>query len=288
MPTLQNDQLSVTIHHQGAELASVIDQRDQTQYVWQADPAHWGRHAPVLFPIVGRLREDQYQHRGQPYRLTQHGFARDCAFELTETDPDFLQFVLQADVETLAVYPFDFALGIRYTLADRSLTVAYTVENRGEAVMPFGLGAHPAFTCPLVPGELMTDYDLVFSHPETAARHLLAGGLYTGETEPVLTDADRIPVTPTLFDQDALVFHELASEWVALRSRVSGREVRVSLAGFPYLGLWSKPGAPFVCLEPWQGLADYTDASGDMTDKPGMHLLMPEQVHQAAYVLTFG
>ena len=288
MPVLQNDFLALTVHPQGAELASVRDQQDQTEYLWQADPSHWGRHAPVLFPIVGRLKDDQYRYGGQIYGLSQHGFARDCSFELVENRANLLDFRLSADEETRQRYPFDFVLHIRYTLAGRELTVSYQVANRGQVPMPFSIGAHPAFNCPLVAGESFADYDFVLAQPETAERHRLAGGLYTGEVETVFDGSNHLPLTPALFEQDALVFHHLQSEWVALRSRVSGREVRMTIGSFPYFGLWTKPGAPFVCLEPWQGLADYTDASGDLTDKPGIHLLMPKQVHTSSYTITFG
>ena len=287
MSTLENEFLHVAVNLKGAELASVRDRQNQTEYLWQADPSFWGRHAPLLFPIVGRLKDDHFQHHGQSYHLTQHGFARDLPFVPQPAEAGSLRFRLRATPETKQRYPFDFQLDVMYSLAERDLTVTYEVSNPGREPMPFSIGAHPAFRCPLVEGETFSDYELVLAEPETVDRHLLAGGLYSGEVERVLDAHDRLPLNATLFQRDALVFHELASEWVALRSRVSGREVRMYIQEFPYFGLWTKPGAPFVCLEPWQGLADYTDASGDLTEKPGIHLLLPAQTHRASYRVSF-
>jgi galactose mutarotase-like enzyme len=287
MSILQNDSLKLAVNLQGAELTSVRDLKDDTEYLWQADPSFWGRHAPVLFPIVGRLKDDQFQHRGQAYHLTQHGFARDLPFVPQQAPEGSLTYRLQATPETKQRYPFDFQLDITYTLEGRDLRVAYEVSNLGAEPMPFSIGAHPAFRCPLVAGERFEDYDFVLAQAETVDRHLLAGGLYTGEVERVLPQGDHLPLEGELFQRDALVFHDLASEWVALRSRQSGREVRMYIAGFPYFGLWTKPGAPFVCLEPWQGLADYQRASGHLSDKVGIILLMPEQTHRASYRVSF-
>ena len=287
MPQISNAHLFLAVHAKGAELASVTRRDDQTEYLWQADPQHWGRHAPVLFPIVGRLKDDQYQHEGQTYAMKQHGLARDKMFALSDSGPDFLHFTLEADAQTRQQYPFDFALHIRYTLRGNEVTVGYTVENRSQAMMPFSIGAHPAFNCPLGEGEAFGEYFLQFEQPETCDRHLLQDGLYTGETVPLLQGDDRLPLSAELFADDALVIHQPRSRWVALRSSRSERAVRISLEGFPYLGLWTKPGAPFVCLEPWQGLADYTDHRGILKEKAGIHLLMPGKQHEASYVISF-
>jgi len=287
MATLQNDLLSISVTPKGAELASVKQLSDGTEFMWQADPAFWKRHAPVLFPIVGRLKGDSFVYEGKSYTMTQHGFARDREFVLVESGPDFLHFTLLADDATKEKYPFEFALHLRYTLTGNSLRIDYKVENKGETAMPFSVGAHPAFNCPIQAGEGLRDYEVVFEQEEEAARHLIEGGLFTGETSPMLGNADRIQLVEGIFDLDAIVLHDLKSEWVALRSKTSGREVRMSLQGWPYLGIWAKPGAPFVCLEPWQGLADYTTATGDLMEKVGIQVLMPGQTHEAGYTVEF-
>ncbi len=287
MPQLSNTHLFLAVNNHGAEMASVMRRDDQTEYVWQADPAHWGRHAPVLFPIVGRLKDNEYQYGETTYSMGQHGIARDQVFALSDSGPDFLNFTLEASSATKARYPFDFVLHIRYTLRGNEVEVAYTVENRGSVMMPFSIGAHPAFNCPLVEGESFENHYLQFEQPETCERHLLEGGLFNGETAPLLEESDRIDLTEELFADDALVIHQPKSKWLALRSKSSDRAVRISLTGFPYLGIWTKPGAPFVCLEPWQGLADYTDATGLLSEKKGIHLLMPGKSHRAAYTISF-
>ncbi|MEM9984079.1 MAG: aldose 1-epimerase family protein [Bacteroidota bacterium] len=287
MPQLSNSHLFLAVHLKGAELASVIRQSDQTEYLWQADPTYWGRHAPVLFPIVGRLKDDTYHAQGKSFSMKQHGLARNQMFVLSDSGDHHLQFTLESNKDTMAQYPYPFKLHITYTLRGNEVEVAYRVENLGMEPMPFSIGAHPAFNCPLTPGESFTDYYLQFEQQENCPRHLLKDGLYTGETEPLLADQDVIPLTEELFAKDALVLHQPESRWVALKAKQSERAVRISLTGFPYLGLWTKPGAPFVCLEPWQGLADYENHNGDIKEKAGIIILMPGQTHRASYTMTF-
>lgn len=285
--SLQNSELSLAVKTAGAELCSVIRMDDQTQYVWQADPNFWKRHAPVLFPIVGRLREDQYTWDGNTYRMTQHGFARDKEFQLVSQTRDRLVFELGADEGSKAVYPFDFRLRISYHLVGNTLAVHYEVENLSDTEMPFSIGGHPAFSCPIVPGETFEEYQIVFEQAEQADIHLLQGGLLDGTTEPYLQDSTRIPLTRETFLRDALVFKGLSSTKVKLLSQKSGRYLEMDMTGFPYFGIWSKPGAPFVCLEPWYGHADPLEAYGPISDKPGIILLKPSEAFQCQHSITF-
>ncbi|GAB4420476.1 MAG: aldose 1-epimerase family protein [Bacteroidia bacterium] len=284
MHALDNGHLSLRIHPQGAELHS-LRYRD-TEYLWQGDPAIWARRAPVLFPFVGRLKDDRYFYEGQSYPMGQHGFARDRVFTLAQETADSIAFVLHDDAQTRERYPFAFAFEVRYSLHDNTLRTTYTVHNPGTGTLPFSLGAHPGFRVPLFPGEALTDYRIVFDQPLHAERHLLDYGLFDGRTEVVLDGSDEIPLTQTLFDRDALVFHELPATAVSLVSAQRGVCLRMSLAGFPFLGIWAKPGAPFVCLEPWQGLADSTDHSGDLLEKPGLRLLRGGETHQCSFDIT--
>lgn len=287
MSEIANEILQVSIAQQGAELTSIVRRSDHTQYLWQADPAFWKRHAPVLFPIVGRLKDNQYTYQGSIYQMSQHGFARDLFFNIVEEADDSITFRLADQPLTHEKYPFAFRLDISYTLEGNALLVSYEVHNPNDKVLPFSIGAHPAFSCPIIPGESFTDYEIHFEQAETAERHLLNAGLFDGTTVPYLQNSDHFPLTNDIFDQDALVFHDLKSAYVELRSKVSGRSVRMTLDGWPYLGIWAKPGAPFVCLEPWQGLADSTDVSGVLTEKPGIHLLLPGQTHTCGYEVIF-
>ncbi|UOG74139.1 aldose 1-epimerase family protein [Hymenobacter tibetensis] len=286
--TLENEQCRVTIQASGAELSSFVRKDlDNLEYMWEADPAVWGRHAPVLFPIVGRLPNDTYTYQGQTYRLTQHGFARDQEFTLVRQAPAELAFELRANDATRALFPFDFSLLISYRLAGPMLTIGWEVTNLGTGELLFGIGAHPAFRCPLLPDEAFEDYEFVFDHPVSFERHLLEGGLLNGQTESVLQDETTLPLRYELFEQDALVLKHFDFTHVTLRSRRSGRGVRVRFDGFPYLGLWTKgPGARFVCIEPWQGIASATTDSGELAEKEGILTLQPNQEFVASYSIT--
>jgi len=285
--TLENESLLVTINPTGAELSSVVNRSDQIEYMWQADPQVWKRHAPVLFPIVGRLKDNQYKLEGHTYQMNQHGFARDQAFNILSKSTQACTFELIANEDTKAIYPFEFTLQIGYELNENQLTVSYLVINNNTQEMPFSIGAHPGFRCPLVPGEQLTDYVVEFELPEQAETHLLKAGLFDHSTRPVLNNEQQIAITPHTFDDDALVFHHLQSSFVSLKSIVSGRNVTVGIKGFPYLGIWAQPGAAFVCIEPWLGLADYVDSTGNLIEKKGIHILSPDESFGRAYNITF-
>ncbi|RZK29081.1 MAG: aldose 1-epimerase family protein [Hymenobacter sp.] len=289
--TLQNDQCRVRIHSHGAELAS-FQRRDlgDLEYVWQADPAQWGRHAPLLFPIVGRLPEDAYLHNGQSYKLPQHGFARDQEFQLIHEEAGQLVFQLMASAASKAVFPFEFDLRVTYEMRGTALTVGWNVRNPAAAPheLLFSIGAHPAFRCPLLPGEAFEDYYFEFDHPVQLQRQLLQGGLRSGETQPVplANHATELPFTGELFADDALVFSHYDFTHLTLRSHKSARAVRVGFAGFPYLGLWTKSAqAGFVCIEPWQGVASAVGAPSELTDKEGILTLAPSEEFTAAYTI---
>ena len=288
--TLENEQCRVAVNQLGAELSSFVrtDLADGAlEYIWPADPAYWGRHAPVLFPIVGRLPDNRYQHQGQPYSLGQHGFARDREFALLHQSATELTLELRADAESRAIYPFDFVLRISYRLAGSTLTIGWEVENPGAAELLFSIGAHPAFRCPLRPEESFEDYEFVFDHPVTLERHLLEGGLLSGQTAPLLHAQSVLPLRYELFADDALVFKHFDFTHLTLRNRRSGRSVRVRFDGFPYLGLWTpRPGAPFVCIEPWQGIASATTGSREFSDKEGILSLTPGQQFLTSYSIT--
>ena len=274
----------------GAELTSLITTQNGLEYLWPADPAVWARHAPVLFPLVGRLPGDVYHHEGRDYKLPQHGFARDQQFAVVRHAPTELVFQLQHDDSTRTVFPFAFELTITYTLRDTLLTVRWDVRNPApDQPLLFSIGAHPAIRCPLLPEEVFEDYFFEFDHPVTLERHLLQGGLLTGQTAPVLTDANVLPLSYELFADDALVFKHYDFTRLTLRSRKSTRFVQFQFNGFPYLGLWTKgPGAGFVCVEPWHGVASPTGAPGELRDKEGILTLEPGQVFSAAYTIEIG
>ncbi|OGX81843.1 hypothetical protein BEN48_06075 [Hymenobacter glacialis] len=288
--TLFTPSCRATFASHGAELTSLVTSANGLEYLWPADPAVWGRHAPVLFPLVGRLPGDVYHHEGRDYKLPQHGFARDQQFAVLRHQPTELVFQLQHDESTRSIFPFAFELTITYTLRDTLLTVRWDVRNPAPAQpLLFSIGAHPAVRCPLLPNEVFEDYFFEFDHPVRLERHLLEGGLLTGQTAPVLTEGNVLPLRYDLFADDALVFKHYDFTRLTLRSRKSVHFVRFQFDGFPYLGLWTKrPGAGFVCVEPWHGVASPTGAPGELRDKEGILTLAPGQVFSAAYSIEVG
>lgn len=268
---LQNNFFRVMISPLGAELHSVIRRDTGQELLWQGDAHYWPRRSPVLFPIVGRLRNDQYLTDHSYYTLPQHGFARDLEFETLRTSPGEASFLLRSGEHTRANYPFDFELQITYMLTDDRLVTRWEVRNTGPRRMFFSIGAHPGFLCE---GGLTGHY-LEFSEEEILERHLLSGGLFDGTTEH-LGRARRLDLNDTLFQKDALVLHRLRSKWIDLRKTGETSFMRFHFRDFPYFGIWSKPGAPFVCLEPWCGLADFTTASGILEEKTGIVSLEPK------------
>ena len=274
----------------GAELTSLVTLANGLEYVWPADPVVWGRHSPVLFPLVGRLPGDAYQHEGLDYQLPQHGFARDQQFTVLHHGPTELVFQLQQDAATRTVFPFAFELTITYTLRGAQLVVRWDVRNPSpDQPLLFSIGGHPAVRCPLLPGEVFEDYYVEFDHPVTLERHLLQGGLLTGRTASVLQQARELPLSYALFADDALVFKHYDFTRLTLRSRKSAHFVRFQFDGFPYLGLWTKgPGAGFVCVEPWHGVASPVGESGELRDKEGILTLDPKQIFSAEYTLEVG
>jgi len=289
MPTLENARCRVQVSPRGAELTSF--QLDGLEYLWQADPAHWGRHAPLLFPIVGRLPDDTYLHQGQSYKLPQHGFARDQEFQLIHADARRLEFLLLASEATRAVFPFEFDLRVGYELRGTELTVRWRVRNPAASgrELLFSIGAHPAFRCPLEADEQFEEYYFEFDHPVQLRRHLLRGGRRTGETQPVPLENNgtELPFSAALFADDALVFSHYDFTCLTLRARRSARAVRLRFDGFPYLGLWTKSAAAgFVCVEPWHGVASAVGPPQELADKEGILALAPGAEFVASYSLA--
>lgn len=288
MITIGNDILSVQISPKGAELQGIQRKDHQLEYLWSGDPAFWGKKSPVLFPIVGGLKNNQYRHNGQTYELGRHGFARDKTFEATEQTPQSATFVLTDDAGTLAAYPFPFSLSIRYAVHEGTLTVRYTVQNTGDQPMYFSVGAHPAFRVPLAEGTSYNDYYLHFNAVENAGIWPLSPeGQVLGEPVAFFSNAQEIPLTKELFHKDALVFKHLASNAISIRSEKTPHGLEVRYPGFPYMGIWSAKDADFVCIEPWCGIADAVNASGELKEKEGIIELAPAGIFQREWSAIF-
>lgn len=271
---VEDTTLRVEIAPQGAEPTSLQLLDRDVEFLWQGDPVIWGRHAPLLFPIVGRLNSDRYLWQGREYRLGQHGFARDLTFRIIGRGGTWATFELIESQETLECFPFRFRLAVTHRVANGRLRTSMTVDNPGDEPLPFSIGTHPGFRCPLQAGEALDAYTVRFEEAETADRLLVEDGLIGARSEPFLRNAREVRLSDRLFDRGALVFAGLRSDQVRLAGP-GGNGVELTFKGFPYFGIWSKPGAPFVCLEPWCGIADRAGHDGNLAAKEGLIWLPP-------------
>lgn len=290
MITLNNEYLTVQVNPLGAELSSVKDNESGLEYMWQADKAYWGRHAPILFPIVGRLQDNQYRLDGKSYQMTQHGFARDRTFTVVDQDTTHVSLELKADAETKALFPSDFILTISYELVDHQLKFSADVANPADDTLTFSLGAHPGFNVPLGdPAADFTDYQVTVSPKKVYQRVPLVGPYSDTQHSVPLDLTQPMSLDHELFDHDAQVLtldnHETT---VMLSTSDSDHGVALTVAA-PYLGIWSPypKQAPFVCFEPWWGLADDVQATGDLETKVAIHHLAGHENFQAAYQITY-
>ncbi|PKM57302.1 MAG: galactose mutarotase [Firmicutes bacterium HGW-Firmicutes-3] len=286
---LHNEKLKVVISEHGGELISVVGCDDNLEFIWTGDSDYWGRHAPILFPIVGKVKDNQYKIGEKSYKLGQHGFARDRVFEVIEKGDREVILSLKWDQTSIEVYPYKFNLKMIYELKDSSLKISYIVENLDEQTIYFSIGAHPGFNCPLLPGEVMEDYYFEFDQDETCpVLPINDGGYMLHDKIPFLNSEKMIALTPELFKGDALIFEDLSSRKISLKNKKNNHVVTMDFDGFPLLGLWSKPsGAPFVCIEPWFGHCDYEDFTGDFSDKSGIIALSKDRSFDCSYSIDF-
>ncbi|AMJ63823.1 aldose 1-epimerase family protein [Bosea sp. PAMC 26642] len=280
--------LAATISSEGAELVS-LKSADGTEWLWQAGP-QWPRHAPVLFPIVGRLADDTLRHQGRDHRLTQHGFARDSRFGWVARGESSAHLRLSDSAATRALYPFAFTLDLIYAAAGNTLSVTAVIANPGDQMLPCSLGAHPAFNWPLVPGLPQESHAVEFSDAETGTASTLTQGLLDGTTRLPL-EGRALPLSPALFEADALILSGVASR--SIRYMAHGpdgqtlRALTVAWEGYRDLGLWSKPGgAPFLCIEPWYGTASPLGWQGEFADKPGLMHIAPGETRTLVWSVT--
>jgi galactose mutarotase-like enzyme len=273
---IENDFLKVKIKSKGAELISVVNKDTGLEYMWGADPAFWGKTSPILFPIVGTLKEDTFLFDEQKYSLPRHGFARDEEFAVEEKQNDQVTFLLTSTEASLKKYPFAFELRVQYHLEDNFLFVTYEVNNTGEDAMYFSIGGHPAFKVPLANGTRYEDYYLEFNKTENAGRWpITKEGLIAEKPTALLSNTNKLPLTRELFQQDAIVLKNLKSDRVSLKSDKSAQGLEFYFKGFPYLGIWAQKGADFVCIEPWCGIADSTAHNQELIEKEGIEEIEP-------------
>ena len=285
--TIKNERLSVTIAAHGAELSSIYDKANDRELVWQADPAFWNRHAPVLFPNVGKYYGGHFTYNGTDYPMGQHGFARDTEFEQAAPGENFVTSRLCADEESKQVYPFDFVLEITHRLNGNRLTVEWNVKNTDNKEMYFTIGGHPAFNVNVLPDTDFEDYSLVFKEGTEKLSYVLLdaeSGTAIGDKvyELELTDS-KYALKKDMFDKDALVVDGGLCEWAALVLPDGIPYTALESKGFPNFGIWSKPGAPYVCLEPWCGRCDNKGFEGEISEKPGIIALKAGETSKKSY-----
>ena len=270
--SISSGELSAEIDPDGAQLSSLKD-RDDRELLWNGDPAIWAGRAPLLFPIVGVLAGGSYRLGSDRYPLPRHGFARGKPFSVESSGPSSAAFALRSDDATYRIYPFPFELLVQFELHGSTLTVTTRIRNNGAADMPASFGYHPGFRWPLPFGQPRALHDIQFDSDEPAAvRRIDAEGLLTPAQHPTPVRNRRLALCDELFQEDVLIFDQVKSRSVTYGSS-TGPRIRIGFPDAPYLGVWTKPGAPFICIEPWHGITDPQGYSGEFTGKPGIFVL---------------
>ncbi len=279
MFTLENEVLKVEVIPKGAELQSIVNKVFGMEYLWNGNPYFWAKRSPVLFPIVGTLKNNTYYYQGKSYELSRHGFAREMEFGVEKQNPSDITFLLRSSPETKKNYPFDFEFRIRYQLSGDELSTEYLVSNTGSGMLLFSVGGHPAFKLPLTSDTGYADYYLKFDEIENLPRWPISreGLLQTGPI-PVLVESDRLKLEKSLFYQDALVFKYPASSDISVLSGKTPHGIRFQMGEFPFLGIWSAKDADFICIEPWCGVADSVNSNQQLEAKEGIEKLSPGKV----------
>lgn len=274
---IENSKLTAQINHSGAELFSLKDNNNK-EYIWEGNPAFWGKHSPILFPIIGTLKNNSFSYKGNEYHLSRHGFARDMEFDLIQKSENSATFSLSSSTETRKVFPFDFELQIKYSLNENKLIIEYKVVNKNEEVLPFSIGAHPAFALT----KPFENYSLAFEQTEKLTSYQLENDLISEISETINLNKNKLPLSYSLFEKDALIFKTLKSRSIDILENRAPL-LRISFDDFPNLGIWTKNKAPFLCIEPWLGYSDTINCSGNILEKEGIQLLKGNKTFNSTF-----
>ena len=288
MHTVSGDLLKISVQDKGAELCSIISKKTGNEFMWNANPDVWGSYAPVLFPIIGALKDNEFLYEGKSYSVPKHGFIRNNEnLKVKQVSNNCLEYSLKFDDESLKFYPFEFEFIVRYRLEGNTISVEHVVLNHSEdKPLFFSVGGHPAFKCPITDGESYEDYFLEFTEVEKVSTwEVLSNGLINTTTRPLIENSTILPLTNTLFNNDALILKDLKSKKVSLKSNKSTVSVTLEYPDFNYLGVWAKPGGQFVCIEPWLGISDSHSTDKDFTKKEGIIRLEANSEFIASYTI---
>ncbi len=278
---ISNNQIDVEISTLGAEIRSII--KDGQQLLWQGDPTFWTGRAPVLFPICGGLKDGKYVFEGKEYYLPRHGFARNSEFEIGYSGGDKAEFILKSNDKTKDVYPFDFELRVIYTLINSTIKVDYEIKNTGNKDMYYSIGSHEAYACP----EGIENYSVLFEEKENLDSYIPENSLISYNTINFGRNTNKLQLKKELFDNDSVIFGSLKSRKATLINNITGREATVEFPDCPYMLIWTVPGAGYVCLEPWCGLADFVDSNYDIKVKKGINKLETGKIDVKTHMITF-
>lgn len=288
MIELKNEFLTVELHPKGAEIHRIEGNQDHINYMWKRDPRQWASSAPILFPIVGAVRNDEYRIGDKKYHLTQHGFARHNEFNTNQVDDTKVIFTLEPNEEIKKQYPYAFLLEVTYTLSKNNLSCHINVKNTDQQDIYFQVGGHPAFACPFMDGESSNDYYVEMSEPETLNRKIIdvAKRGMSHIEEPFYDQEQRFFVRQQLFDRDAIVFKNFKSESISLKSLNHDKSIVFHMHGFDHVGLWTaKHVGDLLAIEPWVGHADYVDFDGELKDKESAVCLKPNEQFECEFVI---
>ncbi|WP_447636709.1 aldose 1-epimerase family protein [Flavobacterium microcysteis] len=275
---LQYKELTATINTKGAELISL--KKNTREYIWEGNPKFWDKHSPILFPIVGTLKNGQYKYANKHYELSRHGFARDNDFHINEAAQNKVEFSFSSSEETVKQYPFDFELKIIYLLEEDNLTIHYEVTNNGTSDMPFSIGGHPAFA---LAGNF-ENYSLFFENDKSLISYSLENNLLSDHTTVLKLSDGKLPLNYSLFENDALIIKKLESKKIQILESDKPL-LEVVLHDFPNLGIWTKNNAPFICLEPWFGYSDTLQSNGNLLEKEGIIVLSPRKTFRTSFAI---
>lgn len=288
---IENDRLLLKVNDHGGELAGIYDKKNERELIWCADPKVWNRHAPLLFPFVGELYNKEYRYNGVTYPMTAHGFARDTKFSFEGIKDNKIVHSIISNEDTKKVYPFDFKLEVSHKIEENRVIVEWKVRNTGDKEMLFTIGAHPAFNVPAKEADAQKDYYLTFGNKEQLEYIRISkdGGtaLYEEVHNLSLTDG-TYQIGEHLFDDGVLIFekHQLSEVGIAFPDKEP--YVNIKCEGFPYVGVWTKPNAPFICLEPWYGRCDNYGFTGELKDKTGVQRLNADKEFYVKYKIIIG